>query len=148
VAKQEISVGTREEAEVQRQPSWVIGFTSFIFILLQSACTAVMAVSGLRLLIGIGSLAAASGLKVFAGAFHRDVIRVPMMVVAVGGSIVNLYVVWRVRSLRKRPSSQWRVSPATPKQERSERMQIVLAILTLLLVVAEWFAHIHLHGAA
>jgi hypothetical protein len=38
----------------QRQGSWLIGLTSFI--LLQSACTAVMAVSGLRLQIGLGSL--------------------------------------------------------------------------------------------
>jgi len=40
----------------QRQGSWLIGLTSFLFILLQSACTAVMAISGLRLLIGLGSL--------------------------------------------------------------------------------------------
>jgi hypothetical protein len=38
----------------QRQGSWLIGLTSFI--LLQSACTSVMAVSGLRLQIGLGSL--------------------------------------------------------------------------------------------
>ena len=42
----------------QRQGSWLIGLTSFLFILLQSACTAVMAISGLRLLIGLGSLEA------------------------------------------------------------------------------------------
>jgi hypothetical protein len=53
-----------------------------------------MAVSGLRLLIGVGSLAAASGLKVFAGTFHADSIRIPMMILAVGGSVINLYVIW------------------------------------------------------
>ena len=40
--------------------SWAIGFTCIFFALLQSACTAFMAISGLRLLIGVGSLAAAT----------------------------------------------------------------------------------------
>ncbi|MGB0124456.1 MAG: hypothetical protein WA419_15370 [Silvibacterium sp.] len=139
-----------EEPREQRSwiRSWIVAITSFLFILLQSACTAVMAISGLRLVIGIGSLAAASGLKIFAGAFHADAIRIPMMIVAVGGSLVNLYVIWRVRTLRRRSSSQWRTGPATRKQRRAESIQIALAIVTLLLVAAEWFAHIHLHGSA
>jgi hypothetical protein len=128
--------------------SWTIGFVSLFFILLQSACTAVMAISGLRLLIGVGSLAAASGLKVFAGAFHGDAVRIPMMVVAVGGSLVNLYVLWRIRTLRGRSSSRWRVRAATHTEERAESIQIALAFLTLLMVAVEWFAHIRLHGSA
>jgi hypothetical protein len=128
--------------------SWIIGFVSLFFILLQSACTAVMAISGLRLLIGVGSLAAASGLKVFAGAFHGDAIRIPMMIVAVGGSLINLYVLWRIRTLRGRSSSRWRVRTATHTERRAESIQIALAILTLLMVAVEWFAHIRLHGSA
>lgn len=128
--------------------SWIIGFVSLSFILLQSACTAVMAVSGLRLLIGVGSLAAASGLKIFAGVFHADAVRIPMMIVAVSGSVINLYVIWRIRTLRGRSSSRWRVRMATQKEKRAESIQIVLAFLTLLLVAVEWFAHIRLHGSA
>jgi hypothetical protein len=63
------------------------------------------------------------------------------MVVAVCGSVLNLYVVWRIRSLRARPASQWRVQPVTAKERRSETIQIVLSILTLLLVVAEILGH-------
>jgi len=128
--------------------SWIIGFVSLFFILLQSACTAVMAISGLRMLIGVGSLAAASGLKVFAGAFHGDVVRIPMMIVAVVGSMLNLYVLWRIRNLRGRPSSRWRARTATHTEKRAESIQIALAILTLLMVAVEWFAHIRLHGSA
>ena len=131
----------------QRQRSWLIGLTSFIFVLLQSACTAVMAVSGFRLLIGLGSLAAASFIPGFIFSIHADKIRIPMMAIAVLGSVLNLYVVWRIRSLRARPASQWRAQPATDKQRRSETIQIVLSILTLLLVVAEILAHHVLHGA-
>jgi hypothetical protein len=130
----------------QRQGSWLIGLTSFIFILLQSACTAVMALSGLRLLIGLGSLAAASVIPGFIFSIHTDKIRIPMMAIAVLGSVLNLYVVWRIRSLRARPASQWRVQPVPAKQRRSETIQIVLSILTLLLVVSEILAHHVLHG--
>ena len=132
----------------QRQDSWLIGLTSFIFILLQSACTAVMAISGLRLLIGLGSLAAASFIPGFIFSIHADKIRIPMMAIAVLGSVLNLYVVWRIRSLRARPASQWRTQPVTAKQRRSETIQIALSILTLLLVVAEILAHHVLHGSS
>jgi hypothetical protein len=131
----------------QRQAPWLIGLTSFVFIVLQSACTAVMAVSGLRLLIGLGSLAAASFIPGFIFSIHTDKIRIPMMVVAVLGSVLNLYVVWRIRSLRARPAAQWRVQPVTAKQRRSETIQIVLSILTLMLVVAEILTHRFLHGS-
>lgn len=123
-----------------------IGLTSFLFILLQSACTAFMAISGLRLLIGAGSIAAAMvGLR-FVAAMHGAPIRIPMEIVAITGSVINLYAVWQIRRLRARPSSQWRMKPISSKQLRSESWQIRLAVLTLLLVGVEWGFHIYLHG--
>ncbi len=125
---------------------WLVSTTSFVFIVLQSACTAVMAISGIRVAIGLSGLAAATiGIHAPAGGFHRDAIRIPMMIAATVGSLINLYVVWRIRSLRARPSSQWRVQPATPKQRRSELFQIALAVLTLILVAAEWITHPMVH---
>jgi hypothetical protein len=64
-----------------RPRSWIVGLTSFFFILLQSACTAVMAISGVRVVIGLGALAAAAGLNRPAGGFHADLIRIPMMAI-------------------------------------------------------------------
>jgi hypothetical protein len=146
VVEQEVHV-TASRAEVATGRSWIIGLTSFLFILLQSACTAVMAISGLRLLIGVGSLAfAASGMKLLAS-IHGNAIRVPMELLAVAGSAINLYVIWRIRSLRARPSSQWRVEAVGPAKKRAESLQIALAILTLLLVTAEWTVHFILHGS-
>ena len=146
MVEQEVRV-TASRAEATTGRSWAIGLTSFLFILLQSACTAVMAISGLRLLIGISSLAfAVSGVNILAS-IHGNAIRVPMELLAVGGSTVNLYVIWRIRSLRARTSSKWRVEPAPPAKKRAESIQIALALLTLLLVAAEWVAHIRLHGS-
>ena len=142
--KQESSVGATPQVALKSR-FWVIGFTSLFFILLQSACTAVMALSGLRLLIGIGSLAAATAGIKFLASIHGEAIRIPMELLAIAGSAVNLYVIWRIRSLRSRPSSQWRVEPVTPAKKRAEAIQIALAIVTLLLVFVEWTIHLHLH---
>jgi hypothetical protein len=120
-------------------------FGSFLFVLLQSACTAVMAISGFRLLIGLSALAAASGVYGPAKGFHQDAIRIPMMVLALVGALANLYSVWRVRSLRARPASQWRVQPVSSGKIRSERVQVGLAIVTLALLAAEWITHAMIH---
>lgn len=107
-----------------------------------------MAISGVRVIIGLSALAAAAGLNRPAGGFHADAIRIPMMAIAVIGSLVNLYVIWRIRSLRSRPSAQWRISPATPRQKRAEVFQIALAIVTLVLVLAEWITHHIIHNVS
>ena len=131
----------------KRVASWLVSLTSIVFIVLQSACTFVMAVSGVRVIIGLSALAAAAGLHRPAWGFHRDAVRIPMMIVALLGSLINLYVLWRVRSLRARSSSQWRIAPITTKQKWSERLQITLAIITLILVAAEYTTHLIIHGA-
>ena len=118
---------------------------SVLFAFLQSVCAAVVAISGFRVLIGLGSVAAASGVISSMEAFHRDAIRIPMLVLALAGALANLYVVWRVRSLRARPAAKWRVQPVSPDKLRSERVQILLSVVTLILLVIEWALHWNFH---
>jgi hypothetical protein len=128
------------------KPTWIVSASSLVFIVLQSACTAVIAISGIRVAIGLSALAEATiGIHAPASGFHRDAIRIPMMIAATIGSLINLYVIWRIRTLRTRPSAQWRVQAVTPKQRRSEMFQIVLAVFTLVLVAAEWITHPMVH---
>src|ERR1700691_3085194 len=54
---------------------------------------------------------------------------------------VNLYIIWRIRSLRKRTSSQWRQQPISSRRLWGERVQLTLAIVTLVLVAAEFLSH-------
>jgi hypothetical protein len=122
-----------------------LNWSSFVFALLQSVCTAVLAVSGIRVLIGVGALATAAVSNEPEHGWHQDAIRIPMMAIALAGALVNLYVLWRLRSLRKRPSSQWRVQPLTNREKRSERWQFVLAIATLVLLAVESWAHWMFH---
>ncbi|HYT19425.1 MAG TPA: hypothetical protein VEW05_04250 [Candidatus Polarisedimenticolia bacterium] len=123
----------------------LINWSSIVFAILQSACTAVIAISGLRVAIGLSALAAAAGIHAPAHGFHQDAIRIPMMVLAFLGAVINLYVVGKVRRLRSKPAAQWRQQPVTKTKRNSERFQIALSILTLLLLAAEWITHPLVH---
>jgi hypothetical protein len=125
--------------------SWLVLWSSFVFALVQSFCTAVIAVSGIRVVIGLSALAAAAGIHGPARGFHQDAIRIPMMLLALAGALLNLYVLWHVRRLRNRPSAQWRQRPLSPAKRRSEKLQFALSILTLLLLLAEWITHPMIH---
>ena len=121
-----------------------INWSGMVFAILQSACTAVIAISGIRVALGLSALAAA-GIHAPARGFHQDAIRLPMMVLAFLGAVINLYVIGKVRHLRNKPAAQWRQQPVTKKRLNSERFQIALAVLTLLLLAAEWITHPMIH---
>ena len=123
----------------------LLGWSGILFAILQSACTAVIAVSGLRVAIGLSALAAAAGIHAPAKGFHQDAIRIPMMLLAFCGSMLNLFVIWKIRHLRGKSSAQWRQKPLTSKKLNSERLQIALSILTLALLAAEWITHPIVH---
>lgn len=123
---------------------WV-GGASFLFSLLQSLCTAVLTISGIRVAVGLSALAAASGVYAPARGFHQDAIRIPMLIVAAAGALVNLAVIAWIRHLRNRPSAEWRRREPTAKEKRSERLQIILAVVTLILVGLETWTHPMVH---
>ena len=128
----------------------VVSGASFLFALLQSLCTAVLTISGIRVAIGLSALAAASGIYAPARGWHQDAIRIPMLIIAAVGAIVNLAVLAWIWHLRARPSARWRKREITRKERRSERLQVALAIVTLVLVGLETWTHpmVHRTGAA
>jgi hypothetical protein len=123
----------------------LIAWSSFFFALLQSICGAVVAINGLRLAIGIGSLALSTGAGAAVVRFHADWIRVPMIVIALLGSLLNLAILMHVRHLRSRPAAQWRQKPLSPRQKRGELAQLVLSLATLALIGVEEYLHFSLH---
>jgi hypothetical protein len=123
----------------------LFNWSSFFFALLQSVCSAFIALNGVRLLIGIGAFAAASGALKLADRMHIDAIRIPMMLLALAGSFLNLLVLWQVWRLRKRPASAWRQKAVSTRKKTSEWIQFTLSVLTLFLLAAEFIAHHTLH---
>lgn len=126
----------------------LVSGASVVMALLQSLCTAVLTINSIRLGIGLAALASSS-IAAPVLSFHRDAIRIPMLTLAVVGAVVNLLVLAWIWRLRARPESQWRKREISKKQRRSERLQVALAILTLVLVGLEMWTHPILnHGAS
>jgi len=118
-----------------------------VMALLQSLCTAILTINGIRVGIGVAALAASS-IAAPLLTFHRDAIRIPMLSIAAMGAVVNLLVLAWVWRLRARPESQWRQKKIPRKQRISEALQVAMAIATLLLVGLEIYTHpIVNHGA-
>ena len=126
--------------------SKLINWSALLFAALQSVCSAFIALNGVRILIGVGAFAAASGVLKLADRMHIDAIRIPMMLLALAGAVLNLVVLWQVWRLRRRPASAWRRQPVSKKKITSEWLQLTLSVLTLCLLAAELFAHRYLFG--
>ena len=124
----------------------VVAWSSFFFALLQSICTFFAAANGLRFVVGLGSLVLSASAGAMVDRFHADTLRVPMVGLAVAGSLLNLAILAQIRRLRRRGASQWRQQPLSPRKLRAERLQIILSVATLVLVVVEEILHHHETG--
>jgi hypothetical protein len=138
--------GTIEVREHTPSVPGAVAWSSFLFALLQSICTFFAAANGLRLAVGLGSLVLSASAGAMVDRFHADAFRVPMIGLAVVGSLLNLAILTQIRRLRRRPSSQWRQHQLSPRKLRMERVQVVLSVATLVLVAVEEILHYHENG--
>lgn len=123
-----------------------LNWSGFFLAFIQSVCSAFLALHGIRFLVGIGAVVLASSAWHLAERLHVNSIRVPMMLIALVGALLNLAALWQVRRLRDRPASAWRQQPLTPSKRRSEALQLALSLVTLVLLAVEWIAHYKLWG--
>jgi|SRR5271170_63857 len=136
---------SREEPRAAVRFQW-LNWSGFFLAFIQSVCSTFIALHGIRLLVGIGAVVLASSAWRLAERLHVDAIRIPMMLIALVGALLNLAAIWQVRRLRARSASAWRQRQITPVQKRSESLQLALSTLTLILLVAEGIAHFKLKG--
>ncbi len=123
-----------------------VAWTSLAFAVIQSMCTLMQGLGFGRLVINFLSLAAASSVFATTRFIHQNAFRIPMISIAVIGSVLNLIVVAQVRRLRNRPSAKWRLDMSSlPKKLRQERWQIALSIITLVVVAIEETIHRVVH---
>ena len=119
----------------------IVSGASLAIAILQSICTAVLTINGIRLAIGLTAFVMASSLVGPVRWFHQDAIRIPMLVIATIGAIADLAVLWWMRRLRVQPAAQWRRRKLSTREKRSQQFQVALAVLTLVLVGAEAYTH-------
>jgi hypothetical protein len=134
------------EPDVPRPTLKLLNWSAVFFAVLQSVCSAFIALSSIRLLIGATAFAFSVGVVKLGDKMHIAAIRIPMMLFALIGSLLNLFVLWQVWRLRRRSSSAWRQKPVSPQKRRSEILQLLLSVVTLFLLTAEYWAHWKLFG--
>ena len=110
----------------------------------ESLCVLAVGLSGVRVLLGMSSLIAATAGGPAHG-FHSNAIRIPFLVLGTIGALLSLFLLWNEEKIRRNPSAAWRLRPQTPEQRRRRWLQIGLAVLTLLLVAGEVITHSWFH---
>lgn len=128
-----------------RSARWLLTWGALALAAAESICVAAVGLSGIRVALGLTSLLAA-GASGPAHGWHREGLRVPLLIVGAVGALINLLLLWNEERMRRNPSAAWRIRPLTAQQRRARWIQLILAILTLLLVTAEvithpWFHH-------
>jgi hypothetical protein len=123
----------------------VLGWSSLFLAAIESLCVAAVALSGVRVVLGMSSLIAATAAGPAHG-FHREALRVPILWASGLIAALNLLLLWNENRIRRNPAAQWRIQPLTAKQRRQRWIQIVTSLGALLLILAEvvthpWFHH-------
>jgi hypothetical protein len=125
--------------------SAILGWSSLFLAVVESLCVAAVALSGVRVVLGMSSLIAATAAGPAHG-FHREGLRLPILWASGVIALLNLLLIWNENRIRQNPAAQWRIQPLTRKQRRQRWMQIVTSVAALLLILAEvvthpWFHH-------
>jgi hypothetical protein len=143
---QESPVGTKV-ASTKTSSKWgalLLSWGSLVLAAAESLCVAAVGLSGVRVLFGLTSLIAATAGGPAHG-FHRNGLRIPFLALGTVGALLSLLLVWNEERIRRNPSAAWRLRPLTTQQKRRRKIQVGLAVLTLLLVVLEIVAHPWFH---
>jgi hypothetical protein len=123
----------------------ILGWSSLFLAVIESLCAAAVALSGVRVLLGMSSLIAATAAGPAHG-FHRQGLRLPILWTSGVLALLTLLLLWNEHRIRQNPAAAWRLEPLTPKQRRQRWMQLATSIGALLLILAEvvthpWFHH-------
>jgi len=123
----------------------ILGWSSLFLAVIESLCAAAGALSGVRVLLGMSSLIAATAAGPAHG-FHREGLRLPILWISGVLALLTLLLLWNENRIRQNPAAKWRREPLTLKQRRQRWMQLATSIGALLLILAEvvthpWFHH-------
>ncbi len=136
------SAGVSPQPAPRSAKRLVLTWGALVLAAAESACLAMVGLSGVRVAIGLTSLIAVAGP---AKGFHRDAIRIPLLAIGTIGALLSLLLLWNERRLRSNPSAAWRIQPYTKSERRQRLLQFWLAVITLLLVTGETITHAWFH---
>jgi hypothetical protein len=110
----------------------------------QGACVWLMAGNSLKSLLSMGSVAAAGS----SSFLHSEPLRSLLMLAAMFTALFTLYVVLNGYRLRNQAASRWRRQPLSRREKISIAFSVSSAAISLLLVLAEFWAHGIVHPSS
>ena len=117
-----------------------VGFGTVLFSIFGAPCAIITILSPLAIILGLGSFVGA--LSPVFNTFDAAQIRIPLQVIAVLGSIINLYVISHGRSHRQLSG----INEMTTFENHKINFVIGLSIFSLLAVAFETYEHIFVLG--
>lgn len=123
--------------EVPVKRSWGL----LILAVIEAFCIFFVILAKTGLVVG-GLAAFAVG---WARYLHRDIIRVPVLLVAIAGAGLNLYLLWKRQQLRDAPAAAWRKKALTKRERFRIALVLSLSILTLAFAASEIYLHRLIH---
>src|SRR5437588_5572114 len=96
------------KAQIPVKRSW----GAFLLAIIEAVC--VIAVTAARTGTALSSvLGSVTGWALF---LHRDIFRIPALLLALSGSVFNLFLLRRAHRLRNAPAAMWRRKPLTIRE--------------------------------
>ncbi len=117
-----------------------VGLGSILFAILGAPCAATAILGPLAVFLGIGSMLGAA--MPFMMTLDQALVRLPLQILAVVGSLVNLYVIWHGYRKRREDSNQ--VLSLTQHERYKVTLVGSISLLTLVVVSFELYAHVFL----
>jgi hypothetical protein len=117
---------------------------SLLFAAVEAICLFLVSASGLAVALGGSAIVLAPG----ALFFHSAAIRLPILGVAGGCAVLNLWLLLNQWRLRRAPAAQWRIRPFTQKERHRILLIAAMSVVALIFVAAELLLHHKLHGSA
>lgn len=129
-----------DAADGAGKPRMSVG--AIIFGILGAPCAVATLISPLAAVLGIGGLFGLAGALAF---LDRNIIRVPILVIATLAALANLYTLGRARKLRLESRVPEHLKVMTTLEKRRTALVLTASSLTLAVVLFEVIAHIILH---
>lgn len=126
-----------EPKSESKAPRLSIVVGSVFILLFQTGCAIAVFASRISLWISGASLV----IPLKASVLHSEPVRLPLLALATVGSLLNLFVLWNARRLRRRPEAQWRIKPLRLRDKLRNGIVLSASVLTLFMVISELALH-------
>jgi len=113
---------------------------SIVFALLGAPCAAVGLLGPLAVALGLSTLFGVVGASVLP-ALDSSPVRIPLLTLGLLGAVANIYTVWHARKLRRLAAADGKFSPETRLERRRTILVLGSAVLALLVIGYELYAH-------